>query len=118
MDKIDIVLDAVVDVIGHVRGIADSLQTIADVLAENKSTITTGSQHAKIPEKTNTKPKKEKSKTYTLEEVRGILAEKSQAGFSADVKTLITKFGADRLSEIDANSYAELVKEAEEIGNE
>lgn len=118
MNKIDVVLDAVVDVIGHVRGIADSLQTVAYVLAENKSTVGNETQLAKIPERAGTKPKKEKAKTYTLEDVRGILAEKSQAGFSADVKALITKFGADKLSEVDANNYAELVKEAEEIGNE
>lgn len=118
MNKIDVVLDAVVDVIGHVRSIADSLQTVVDVLTENKSTVPVEPQIEKESKEKSSKAKKEIVKAYTLEDVHGILAEKSQAGFSANVKALITKFGADKLSEVDASRYAELVKEAEEIGNE
>ncbi len=47
-----------------------------------------------------------------------MLAEKSQAGYSAEVKELITKYGADKLSAIDPDKYEELIKDAEEIGNE
>ena len=51
----------------------------------------------------------------SLEDVRHKLILAAQAGFSAEVKALITKYGADRLSEIDASHYAALLKEAESI---
>lgn len=118
MNKIDVILDSVIDVITHVRGIADGLQKIADVIAENKELIIETKAVELIDEKTESKPKKTKAKTYSLEDVRGILAEKSQAGFSAEVKELITKYGADKLSTVDPAKYEELIKDAEEIGNE
>jgi len=36
----------------------------------------------------------------TIEQVRGILAEKSQAGKQPQVKALITKYGAKKLTEV------------------
>ena len=57
----------------------------------------------------------EEPKPPSLEDVRHKLILAAQAGFSAEVKALITKYGADRLSEIDASHYAALLKEAESI---
>ncbi len=57
----------------------------------------------------------EDPKPPSLEDVRHKLILAAQAGFSAEVKALITKYGADRLSEIDASHYAALLKEAESI---
>lgn len=118
MTKVDVILDAVVEMITHVRGIADSLQTIADAIRENKEFVVESEAKAveQIPKKIETKSKKEKK--ISLEDVRGILAQKSQAGHSAEVKELITKYGADKLSAIDPSKYEELIKDAEEIGDE
>lgn len=113
MKKMDVILDAVVEVITHVRAISDSLQKVVDVLGTEVNTTPAIEEK----EKTVTKTAK-KTKKYSLEDVRGILAEKSQTGFSAEVKELISKFGADRLSAVDPAKYEELIKEAEEIGNE
>ena len=60
------------------------------------------------------KPKEEK-KSVTLEEVRSVLAEKSRAGKTAEVKELLIKFGVNKLSELDASKYDELLKETEGI---
>lgn len=49
----------------------------------------------------------------TIEQIRAILAEKSQAGKQPQVKELITKFGAKKLTDINPVHYAELLKEAE-----
>lgn len=57
----------------------------------------------------------EEAKPPSLEDVRHKLILAAQAGFSAEVKALITKYGTDRLSEIDASHYAALLKEAESI---
>ena len=58
----------------------------------------------------------EKTEAPTLEEVRAVLAKLSVAGHSAAVKALITKFGADKLSELAPEYYTALLKEAEKIG--
>lgn len=52
-----------------------------------------------------------------LSEVRTVLAEKSRQGFTAEVKELLQKYGAEKLSGVDASRYAELLAEAEVLGN-
>lgn len=64
--------------------------------------------------KENTKPKAVQDVT-TLEKVRAKLAALSQDGKQAQVKALITEFGAKKLSDISAGKYAELLKKAEEL---
>ncbi len=54
-------------------------------------------------------------KVYTLPEVREVLAEKSRAGHTAEVKALLTKLGYQKLSDVPEDKYAELMKEAEGI---
>jgi pyruvate/2-oxoglutarate dehydrogenase complex dihydrolipoamide acyltransferase (E2) component len=51
----------------------------------------------------------------TLEEVRGVLAKLSQGGKAAEVKGLISKFGAAKLTEIPADKYADLLAAAQEL---
>lgn len=55
----------------------------------------------------------EAEKQYSLTEVRAILAEKSRAGFTAEVRGLLAKHGADKLSGIDPSEYAALVADVE-----
>ena len=56
-------------------------------------------------------------KTYSLEEVRAILAEKSRDGFTAQIRDLLQKHGATKLSEVDPTRYGGLVADAEVLGN-
>lgn len=55
---------------------------------------------------------KESVKKVSLEDVRAVLAKLSQHGKTAEVKALIVKFGANKLSELDESKYAELLEEA------
>jgi len=57
------------------------------------------------------------TKPITLEEVRAVLADKSRMGFTADVRNLLKKYGADKLSEIDPAHYTTLLADAEVLGN-
>lgn len=59
----------------------------------------------------------EEKKSVSLENVRAVLAEKSRRGFTEEVKEIISKHGADRLSGIDPSEYESLLSEAEVIGN-
>lgn len=56
-------------------------------------------------------------KAYTLEDVRTILAEKSREGFTEEVKAVIAKRGAKKLSGIDPADYEAIVAEVEGLGN-
>ncbi len=61
-------------------------------------------------------PPKEKPKALTLEEVRHRMTVIAQAGYSAEVKALITKYGARKLSDIDPSKFEGLLKEADALG--
>ena len=58
----------------------------------------------------------EKPKTPAFEEVRHRMTVIAQAGYSAEVKALITKYGARKLSDIDPSRYEEFLKEADALG--
>lgn len=51
----------------------------------------------------------------TLEQVRAKLTELSQGGKAADVKTLIAKFGAAKLTDIKPGNYAAILADAEAL---
>ena len=56
-------------------------------------------------------------KAVTLTEVRAVLAGKSREGFTEEVKQLLMKHGAEKLSGIAESEYAALLKEAERLGS-
>lgn len=91
------------DCIKDLRDCAGTLNKIADWLFE---TCCTDTAPAEPP-----KPK------YTLESVRTILAELSRAGHTAEVRDLLQKHGASRLSEIQPENYEALVSDAEGLAN-
>ena len=64
------------------------------------------------PKETTDKPKE-----LTLSDVRTVLAEKSRAGFKAEVKELLNKHSADKLSGIDPSEYAARLEEAKALGS-
>jgi len=58
-------------------------------------------------------PKEEKK--ITEDDVRAVLASKSRAGKTQEVKMLLRECGADKLSAVPAEKYAELLKKAEAL---
>lgn len=91
--------------IRELRDIASSINDIANWLTG----VFSGTEKAT--------PSPEPEKALTLEEVRAILAEKSRAGFTAQIRDLLLKYGAKKLSEVDPASYKALVADAEVLGN-
>jgi hypothetical protein len=57
-------------------------------------------------------PKERQEKTLTLVEVRAVLADKSRSGFTEQIRGLLEKYGAPKLSEIDPSRYQNLMDEA------
>ena len=82
---------------------------ITNDIVENLRQLATNIE--KLMQDINAVPAKEES--ITIEKVRAVLAEKSQSGKQPEVKALITKYGANKLTDIDPAKYADLLKEAE-----
>lgn len=64
-------------------------------------------------------PKEEKvkqnEKTYEIEDVRKILADKSRLGHTAKIRELLEKYGAKKLSDIEPSNYEDLVADVEKL---
>ncbi len=126
MGKVKLLLD----VIGDLRSLADSLQAVADAVADSgtaEAELTTTKEPEENGKAGKTAVKKDtakkgvkpaakaqpEEKPLTLEGVRAVLAEKSRAGHTAEVRELLNRHGADKLSDIDPAEYAALLADAE-----
>lgn len=61
------------------------------------------------------KKEEQEEKIFELEEVRKILADKSRLGHTAEIRELLEKYGAKKLSEIDSSKYKSLVQDVEKL---
>ena len=104
------------------EGMIKAANTLKDIFSsteeapaktETKTAKKATMQEAAEPEAVKVEP----APSYTTEDVRGVLAAKSAAGFKKEVKELLEKFGAQQLKQVDPKDYAALLKEAEVIGN-
>ena len=96
----------VAEIINALRDAASTINTLADDLTDLFS------YSSRTPE---IAPASEKA--MSLEEVRAILAEKSRDGFTAQIRDLLLKYGANKLSELDPACYKVLVADAEVLGD-
>jgi hypothetical protein len=53
----------------------------------------------------------------TLEAVRAVLADKSRAGYTAPIRSLLQKYGANKLSGIDPANYKALLEDVEGLNH-
>ena len=92
----------------------DTVQPAAEEKTKKKTRKTA---KAKTEESAEAEPVHEEEKpTITFEQVRAALANKSRDGYTLAVKNLVESFGAEKLSEIRPEHYAEILKQAEMIG--
>ena len=104
------------DVIEDMRSLADSLQAMATALRQ--SDPEDAAAPAPAPEAPPAPaPADPPPKAITLEEVRAVLAERSHDGYTDQVRGLLQKYGAEKLSGVDPKHYAALLKDAEVLGH-
>lgn len=106
MSRIKLLLDVVTDL----RSLADSVQAMADAIASGDVPDAARNEPEVVA---STKP----PPAVTLEQVRAALSIKSQEGYTADVRALLQKHGAEKLSAIDPSHYAALLADAEALGH-
>ena len=92
-------------VIEELRNAAATIKDTADWLAEQFSN---SEETVSVEE-----ARSEKKPTLTLEKVRAVLAEKSRNGHTAEIRSLLEKYGATKLSAVDPKHYEALLKDAE-----
>ena len=98
--------------IEELRTAAASINAAADWLYQQFSGDDNSMKEpVKAPVKEEAKPQ------LKLEDVRAVLAEKSRSGHTAEVRALLKKYGAAKLSEIDPANYEALLQESEVIDN-
>lgn len=110
MSRIKLLLD----VIGDIRSLADSLQAVAAALGQSDSEFAAAPVPASA---TPPAPAAPPPKAITLEEVRAVLAERSHDGYTDQVRGLLQKYGAEKLSGVDPKHYAALLKDVEVLGH-
>lgn len=86
--------------ISDLRKATATINDVADTLAEMFSGAATEEAPVEEP-------------PLTLEQVRTVLAEKSRNGHTAEIRTLLQKYGAVKLSLVDPVHYKDLLREAE-----
>ena len=63
----------------------------------------------------NEKSQEKQENAVTIEQVRAVMASKSQDGKTQQVKALIQKYGADKLSGVQPEKYADLLRDAKAL---
>ena len=91
--------------IEELRRAAAIINEAANWLAEQFNSIEPTS------EPTSTEP------VLTLEAVRAVLADKSRSGFTAQIRSLLQKYGADKLSGVDPTNYKALLADVEGLND-
>lgn len=90
--------------ISDLRNAAATINDVANTLAEMFGGATKASEPAKEP-------------ALTLEQVRAILADKSRKGHTAEIRSLLQKYGAAKLSGIDPANYKALLADVEGLAD-
>lgn len=96
--------------IATLHRIGEDIISLADYLTAYYAKGEAGEtpQEPTAPEPTAPEP------AIKLEDVRTVLAEISRAGKTAEMKALLGKFGASKLSDVDPKDYAALLDAAKE----
>lgn len=119
IDFLLVVKEIAVDVVTAFTEQSENAKKIADTFQRGIKAIDVllGEDAPKvIEEKTEVieEPKKD-DKPISLEDVRKVLANLSRNGKTKEVKALLQKYGADKLSVINKDDYPALLKDAEEL---
>lgn len=105
------------DVVKLMHSLADGLEAVAYAFADSQELFVDAAPVQKPVEIGQPTSKAIAEKMPTLEDVRAVLAVKSQNGMTTEVKGLISKYGGSKLSDIDPKHYADIIRDAEVLGN-
>lgn len=94
-------------------GISEGLTDLFSGAEEEKPPMKRTVPKKKTADEPKSEPQPMEDKAFTLEDVRAVCANKSREGFTAEVKAIIAKLGAEKLSEVEPAEYKALLAEVE-----
>ncbi len=89
---------------------AEKNVTVTDTSVNTGKEVDAGIEQKSGKEDKKADPKKEKA--VAIEDVRAVMAQKTQDGKSKEIKELLQKYGTVKLSAVAPKHYPELLKEA------
>ncbi|WP_443658817.1 hypothetical protein [Dialister hominis] len=95
--------------IKELRDAAAAINSAADWLYQQFS----GNDEEPAPQPEETQAEPEPKKELKLEDVRKVLAERSRAGYTTQIRELLLKYGASKLSAVDPKDYEALLFDVE-----
>ena len=98
------------DVVDGLRSLADSLEQVADSIAGNTPTDQTEPGKYTEPPTPPIPPA-----LPTIDQVRAVLVEKNSQGKTREVKALLYKYDAGKLSNVKPEDYPALMEEAKRL---
>ncbi len=98
------------DVVSSLRSLANSIEDLVGALETDGNDLVKGCQ-VNAKETQAEESKSVETKQPTLEEVRAVLAAKNKAGHREVVKSVILKYGANKLTTLDPAHYAQVLEE-------
>lgn len=90
--------------------IAESLRALA-----GKEPLNRSADKTKDEKQSDSLKKDTEEKSVSVEQIRAVLAEKSQAGKTAEIRELLQKYGAAKLSAVAETHYPALLADAEAL---
>ena len=112
MNELSMVLDEMKKCGEMLIQISDDLKQIFSSTSDNAAET--------IPAKTDNKekvPLEPPKESIKKEQVRAVLAQKSRDGFTKEVKEILKKYGANKLSEVNESDYQAVLQDVEVLGN-
>jgi hypothetical protein len=93
--------NTLLDLIAELHSLTDKIEAVVEASYQEKEAtqVTTAPAKSQI----------------TIEQIRAILAEKSRAGKTAEVRDLLYSFDVTKLSEVKPEQFPELLKASEEL---
>ena len=99
--------------VDELKNCGETLIGISQDLSELFSSAAENQKSDEPTTVTEEQSKTAEEKVLTLEEVRAVLAEKSREGFTAQIREILVKHGAEKLSALNPSEYEAVLKEVE-----
>ena len=107
-------IKTLLNLVDSLYSLADSMKDVADAMADNDEPNENAPIQEQAPQETAAQ-QQPKAPAITIDEVRAVLADKSSEGKTAQVKALLFKYDAGKLSGVKPEDYAALMEEAKKL---
>jgi len=99
----------------ELRVLQESFDQVTAAMSELNTTLNGILDKENQDDEVEVEPKRDRDIQADKEAVRGMLAKQASKGLTKEVKELLKKFGAEKLSDVDPKDYEDLYYSAESL---